>query len=550
MTTYRDRLPLGHPDYVGLPFHGLVTNEVLTLPNDEELAVPFEGHQTVLVRAADAEVPTFTPEQESFNESRGYTWQDFALLSGAFRWIGGQRLGAQSYLYHDGDHAWVIDVELSGEDLELTLAVYLRQLFGYLDDAHQPPTMSARRKLDELSFTPVRTGGTDQTAEMALYDRYVFMTHSQTGSVTAVNVAVSRAEEDYLDFGTGFAYQFGGNGYVVHNALEIQLSGKGLLTGTIGSGISGAITLLANAQEMHSSVDESTGTPFAGFRDGVSLSACQTDFSFDVPACTGSTQYYDGIDTREACWVDDGANPVGDSETSGSVITRTGSRHYVAVTKTGSITWLETIVDTTTTWSTSETASGSLTRIDHWQMTAFPSCSQSYTTEWSGFNAWSKEAIQSYVGNYSVVFGDSEYTQTVSNGTHSIEEWYEDDAHAVSGFATKVTNITAINDETPEYVTSCGSSGYLAKTCSAYFGDYWSCGAMGGVGGLTMIEPQVFRITVSAQCAGGLPEYAYVTIACNGESITTYTAGDWRVFDRGDVCRCRVVDLTCTAFVL
>ena len=98
MTTYRDRLPFGHPDYIGLPYHGLVTNEELTLPNAKTLDITFEGHQTVLVRATDAEVPEFTADQQAFNTAQGYTWQDFALLSGAFRSIGGQQLGAQSYL--------------------------------------------------------------------------------------------------------------------------------------------------------------------------------------------------------------------------------------------------------------------------------------------------------------------------------------------------------------------------------------------------------------------------------------------------------------------
>ncbi len=250
MTTYRDRLPLAHPDYLGLPYHGLVTNEVLALPNSQTLPVAFGGHQTVLVRAADAVVPTFTPDQQAFNTAQGYTWQNFALLSGLARNIGGGDLGAQSYLYHDGDHAWIIDVELAADDLELTLMVYLRQIFGYLDDAGEAPTMSARRKLDELTFTPVRTGGTDQTEEMAAYGRYLFMTHSQTGSVTAANVAVSRAEADASDFGVGFAYQFGGSGYVVHNALSITLSGSGSLTGTVGSGISGVIAMLASAAEL------------------------------------------------------------------------------------------------------------------------------------------------------------------------------------------------------------------------------------------------------------------------------------------------------------
>jgi hypothetical protein len=514
MTTYRDRLPLARPEYIGLPYHGLVTNEVLTLPNAETKEIAFGGHQTVLVRAADAEVPEFTPEQEAFNTAQGYTWQDFALLSGLSRNIGGQDIGANSYLYHDGDHAWIIDVELTRDDLELTLLVYLRQLFGYLDDAGESPKMAARRKLDELTFTPVRTGGTDQTAAMALYNRYLFMTHSQTGSLTAANIAVSRSEEDYADFGSGFAYQFGGSGYVVHNALSITLSGAGSLTGTVGSGISGVIAMLANAQEMANHSSTSTGEAYSDFRGSHFPDACQTDFSFDLPACSGSIQTYDEIDTREACWVDE----ENDSK-DGVAVTTVIARHYVAATKAGNLTWLETATRATDEWSATATALGSLTLTRHWQMAAFPVCTQSVIgEEWEGSNSWTVESTRLSTLDAYVAFGGEKYTQSASAEFHSLEEWYEDSAFATAGAATKITNVTAINDETPEYVQSCGSSGYLTKTCSAAFEDYWYCTASAFAGLLTMIEPQVFRITLRAQCGTGTAEYAHRLISCNGES--------------------------------
>ena len=378
MTTYRDRLPLGRPAFIGLPFHGLVTNEVLTLPNAATKTVAFTGHQTVLVSPVGATVPTFTAAEQAYNSAQGFTWQNYAILSGAFRTIGGAHLGINSWLYHDGDNAWVIDAEITGADLTLTITVNLRQLFGHLDDTGSPPQMSAPRKLDEITFTPVQTGGSSQTSAQALYARYLFMTHSQTGSMTAVNVAVSRSEADASDFGIGFAYMFGGNGYVVHNALSVTLSGKGSLTGIVGSGISGTIAMLANAQEMSSYANTATGDEFSDFSDSHKPEACQTDYSFSVPGCTSSIQYYDAVDTRKAAWIGSqcgGYDPpyVEDDSKSGTRSTSVVARHYVAVSKAGSLTWLETATNGTNSWSATASSAGSLTRTDHWSMQALPS---------------------------------------------------------------------------------------------------------------------------------------------------------------------------------
>ena len=521
MTTYRDRLPLAHPDYLGLPYHGLVTNEVLTLPNSHTRPVAFGGHQTVLVRAAGAAVPSFTPDQQAFNTAQGYTWQNFALLSGQYRNIGGQALGPASYLYHDGDHAWIVDVEVTRDDLELTLSVYLRQLFGYLDDADEAPTMPARRKLDELTFIPVRTGGTNQTEAMSGYDRYLFMTHSQTGSTTAANVAVSRAEVDASDFGVGFAYQFGGSGYVVHNALKIQLTGKGSLTGTIGSGISGAITMLATAQQMHSYSSTSSGTTYTP--NTQAPTAVQTYYNSELPGCgPGNTvpQYWEITDANVVGW--DG---VADSDTSdsGEYSTATASRHYVAVTKAGDLTWLETETSTNNSWSTETISSGSMT-LHHQHVTeAYPSCSfYPIAEEYEGGLSWTKTSTQTIAIDYVVRFGGQEYAQSLAIVYESLEEW--EAAESILFTPVKITNIVANNAATPEFVASCGTTGYVTKSCAAVWqSNIWVCGASGALGGLTMVEPQVFRITGSAGCSGGATEYAYALISCNGETEVGYT---------------------------
>jgi hypothetical protein len=235
-------------------------------------------------------------------------------------------------------------------------------------------------------------------------------------------------------------------------------------------------------------------------------------------------QYYDEVDTRAASWVGSacgGYDPpyTEDDEMSGSRTTSVVARHYVAVSKTGTITWLETATNTSNAWSASATSSGSLTKTIHWSMAVFPSCAQTAeSTEWSGSNSWTIESTQTYTGDYLVAFAGVEYTQSVGVTYHSLEEYYEDDAFASGGIATKVTDQTALNEDDSSYIAECGSSGFITKTCGAQYDGGWYCTATAGVGGLTMVEPQVFRIQASAGCSGGATEYAYRLIAVNGES--------------------------------
>lgn len=512
------QLPLARPFAIGLPYHGLVTNEVLTLPNSDEIEIAFAGHQTVLVQAADPPELTYTEDEEDYHDAQGYTWQDYALLSGLYREIGGIALGAQSYLYHDGDHAWIIDVELSADDLELTLDVYLRQLFGYLRVGAAPPAMSSRRLLDSITWQPVSYTGTLQGEEQAAWDRYVFMTHSSTGAVSAVNVATTNGSSQTAFFGPGFGYQYGG-GYVVHDAFKIDISGTGSVEETVGSGISATITHLANADEMYDYSDTETGSPSGGWVAG-SPSIEELSYSDPIPVCTGSTQTYDLVAEYAPIW-DSGE----DGADSGSRITSSIRLYYAAVTSSGSITWLEYETKTTTNWSWSESSSGALTYTEHKSMGPLPLCSISVVDiDYSGTMTWTKESTSTALIETIIRFGGQAYTQTITKGTHELYEWEGGESVEAVG-AVLVTQIRAINEDTPEYITACSVSGLASKTCDAQYEDYWYCDAIGSVGGLQMVEPQVFRISATAGCGSDIPNYVYGyrLISCNGDSLSTYT---------------------------
>ena len=87
---YPNGLPFGFVAQFGLPFHGIVRNGALTLPDASTMVYPQpEGTDMPYVKHPLGLTPARTPEEIAWDAARNYQWLDHAYLSGYYRSIGG-----------------------------------------------------------------------------------------------------------------------------------------------------------------------------------------------------------------------------------------------------------------------------------------------------------------------------------------------------------------------------------------------------------------------------------------------------------------------------
>ena len=93
---------LDHVVSWGWPWHGLATNGQLALPNGTTVPIPgadpLHGHCWIIKKPGQPEVTT-TPAETA----EGYTWHNYAVMSGVRHTIYGVDLGAAKWIYIDPD---------------------------------------------------------------------------------------------------------------------------------------------------------------------------------------------------------------------------------------------------------------------------------------------------------------------------------------------------------------------------------------------------------------------------------------------------------------
>jgi hypothetical protein len=140
MTTTRlpKQLPFAQPVRLGLPYHGLVRDGVLTKINGTTMnyaSMAGNGGEAIPQAGAGAALPARTAEQVAADEAAGKDWRTYAYLSGWDRNIGGHELGAYAWLYNDGAATWKVRAEIVRPVYNsITIKVYLSSLFGRFAD--------------------------------------------------------------------------------------------------------------------------------------------------------------------------------------------------------------------------------------------------------------------------------------------------------------------------------------------------------------------------------------------------------------------------------
>jgi hypothetical protein len=240
-TSRPDRLPLAKAVRLGLPYHGLITNGVLatgggnfTYPGGSDLsssaiAVQHPGHSAAATMAGD---------------DAKWSFQDYALLSGDAREIGGQELGAKHWLYCDAAKTWNCYYTITGNTENTTIKVYLGQRFGAFGDAI--PFLAAPIELASLTFASTTYAGVAVTGLSV----EGFSSHSLDGSVTAINVfsagATAAVKWPFTVTSVFSGRQFDGY-YCLHDVVKVVISGNGA---DDGAGITATIQHYQDATDL------------------------------------------------------------------------------------------------------------------------------------------------------------------------------------------------------------------------------------------------------------------------------------------------------------
>jgi hypothetical protein len=271
MTQHRpDLLPFARSDTIGLPYHGLVKNGAfITAATGVSHPQPSTGPgDTNLVRHTKSSSPNRTGARAALDAQKHYHVQDYALLSGTWRQIGGQDLGSDLYhwIYCDDNYSWQVSAALTYSASSASISIWLEKPFGIFGTT----LAMTRRQLATYSFNFKYYSGSANTRGSV---SYLHMTHSQTGAISAVNcVMTNNAYNRYLQ-----------TAQIAHS-FKIAISGNGSIeTGHVGDGISAICSKLADAPDMVTTSTVTTGDTTHNWAnlEGLPYTTTTLDHGFD-----------------------------------------------------------------------------------------------------------------------------------------------------------------------------------------------------------------------------------------------------------------------------
>ena len=232
-----DLLPLAVPTRIGLPWHGLVTNGVLAAGNGKTktYAQPSGGDAWPVRNAAGASTRARMASEIAHDAATGKVWQNYALIHGEDKQLGGARLGFSEWLYSDpAGTVWLMGVTHTVAGATATFTVKVKKRFGHFANTTDP--------------VPNRTAGTGSLT-FSLPDWWDDSDWSDlTASDIAGNLELDVARDlDFTESGAAAVWNLhstaGGNYPHLAGWVEIAVSGTGsLVAGTYSQGITASLT--------------------------------------------------------------------------------------------------------------------------------------------------------------------------------------------------------------------------------------------------------------------------------------------------------------------
>ena len=113
----------GKASYWGIPFHGLVKNDLLYLPNGSTMSydTPMNGSTVVIKNPGKSGLPP-TRSLASYDAAQGFTWLTYCILAGFGKQVAGVALGLNAIIFVDHrDRPWLIRLNAPGGVFRLTV---------------------------------------------------------------------------------------------------------------------------------------------------------------------------------------------------------------------------------------------------------------------------------------------------------------------------------------------------------------------------------------------------------------------------------------------
>lgn len=252
-------LPVKRFTEIGTPFHGLVIDGTLTLPNSATMTWPAVASaftQVLRNSTGAANAPTRTTEQQTADTAAGRQWLDYALRNGS-RFNGRVVSSWDWILYPDpAGNVWLIENRFVSSSTQARPRLYVVGLFGRVHYGITPPNLTCDRLIYSADITPT------DSASVGVDNYY---THSLLQNEDG-NKALLRVYRTML--GASWAQRYMWDLYVTNqqdagtrlsDLYEITISGTGSLEpGHIGEGISASASLVANFSTLHTDTSTST----------------------------------------------------------------------------------------------------------------------------------------------------------------------------------------------------------------------------------------------------------------------------------------------------
>lgn len=221
--------------FLGNPYHGLVTDGVLLLPNGQKISYPhLTSGDTQLVAIPNYPSVNRMVEQQKVDELHGLEWRNYAIVSDNH--LGAANLGLDWLLYIDANQVvWYLKLDYHISGNQCFMSCTLQSVFGRFNTNYK--TVSRVLAQEETQF--------DLAGKLKPLNRFTFE-RKHDGTEVLIHVYAKLDGENTIEFPEVMS---------LVEVWKIELKGKGLLSfdESIGNGITATITKHLSYEAIQSS---------------------------------------------------------------------------------------------------------------------------------------------------------------------------------------------------------------------------------------------------------------------------------------------------------
>lgn len=262
----------------GIPYHGLVTDSELQLPNNQKISYSLlTSGDTQLVAIPNCPTVYRTPEQQAFDRAHGLEWRNYAIV--ADNHLGAANLGLDWLLYIDANQVvWYIKLGYHIIQNRCLMSCTLQSVFGRFNPNYK--TVSRMLAQEETHF--------NLAGKLKPINRFTFE-RKPDGTEVLIHVYAKFEGENTIEFPEEMS---------LYEVWKIELKGNGLLNfdESIGNGITATITKHLSYEAIQSSHIRNIPKQEKRFRLGkVNIQGRYEPKHAEPPECASNT-YHETFD--------------------------------------------------------------------------------------------------------------------------------------------------------------------------------------------------------------------------------------------------------------